>query len=113
MKTGFYNLRKLSKEELKKFFLHALELSYKSNVQHIVGCCREVHPHLKPLDLITDEYMSKRIYSVCIDRSVQHSKELYGEIGFSTMCEQDLLLYIFVSLDNLRILVETFGLKEK
>lgn len=110
--TGFYNLREFKKEDLREFFTFCLSLADYANVQHLVGYRRELHPTLEPEDLISEEYLKGSIHAVCIDRSVQHKNELYGEIGFTTFCNKNLFLYIFVSLENLAVIVKKFDLEE-
>ena len=110
MNNGFYNLRNFKREELIEFFSYCLTLSFKSNVQQLVGFKREIHPSYTPQDILDKHLVEGRIHAVCIDRSVRHPNELYGEIGFSTFCSENLFLYIFVSLENLKKIVEKYKL---
>lgn len=110
-KTGFYNLREFKREDLREFFTFCLSLADKSNVQHLVRHKREIHPTYTPQDML-DKYLKDNIHVACVDRSVQHKNELYGEIGFSTFCAESLFLYIFVSLENLAVIIKKFDLKE-
>jgi hypothetical protein len=114
MKTGFYNIRNLSKDELKAFFTEAVMLSYDAHVE-IIDCSKSWSRELcteKTVEEMID-HCHPNYHNICIDRSIQYDKTLYGEIGYCTLRSPDYFLYIFVTLDNLKILVDKFKLEMK
>jgi hypothetical protein len=115
MKAGFYDLSKIkTNETLKKFFTDAIFLSYNTHID-ILDCKESFYRQscttktiIEMLDNVNISY-----HNVCIDRSVQHSKNEYGEIGYCTMGDPDYFLYIYISLDNLQFLIDKYKLKIK
>jgi hypothetical protein len=112
MKTGFYNLKNLSTAQLRKFYKDAILLSYDSHVDKI-DCStswRRIRTNDKTLQDMLD-IISKSLHNTCVDRSVQHEILKEGEICFSTYKDPTYFLYIFVTLDNLKILTEKYKLE--
>lgn len=112
MKTGFYNIGKLTDKQLKKFFSDAVMLSYNTHID-VLDCekswtrqrCNE-----KTIKEMIDGCRAK-FHNVCIDRSIQHETELYGEIGYCTLASPNYFLYVFVTLDNLKELITKYNLE--
>lgn len=112
MKSGFYKLNKLSKETLVNFFKDAIFLSYDTHVEIKENAYREIYSGKSIADML--DMISLENHNVCIDRSIQHPSESYGEVGFCTMKgPQDLFLYIFLTLENLQKLIISYGLKDQ
>jgi hypothetical protein len=113
MKTGFYNLSTLNHAELKQFFTDAIMLSYNSHID-ILDCSkswsRQPYEEKSLQDMLDEVSLSN--HNVCIDRSVQHDINLYGEIGYSTMVDPSHFLYIYVNISNLQILIDKYNLQE-
>lgn len=113
MRTGFYNIGKLGIEELKSFFIDAVMLSYNSHVEKLdcaVSFGRQ-HTDEKSIKEMIDS-CNPAFHNVCIDRSIQHNEEQYGEIGYNNLSDK-YFLYIFISLPNLKILIDKYNLEEK
>lgn len=110
--TGFYNIGKLDEIALKNFFNEAILLSY-NTVVHILDVnkswTREITKDKTISEMIDGATPSK--HNVCIDRSIQHNTESYGEIGYCTIGENpEYFLYVYISLDNLKILTDKYEL---
>jgi len=114
MKTGFYDISKLGGKELKQFFTDAYNLSYDSRVDKldITSISRQ-----KTADYSVQEMIDNckvKHHNVCIDRSIQYSSTQYGEIGYCTITDNpDYFLYIYVTLENLKILTDKYNLEMK
>ena len=112
MKTGFYNLRGMTNRKLKAFFKDAIMLSYDSHVEKLdcnVSIRRMNCTDKTLLEMIDNSGISN--HNVCIDRSVQYPNNEYGEIGYSTLHGSvSFLLYIFLTLPNLKKLTEKYQL---
>ena len=112
MKTGFYSLSKLDNDKLKAFFKDAVDLSYDSHID-ILDCSKSFRREqctTKTIQEMVDNANTKH-HNVCIDRSVQSDTSQYGEIGYCTITkEPDYFLYIFVTLENLQVLVDKYNL---
>lgn len=115
MKTGFFDLSKLSDEQLKIFFKEALLLSYDASVQikgHNNTYRRELC-NFKTFKDMTD-IISHKHHNVCVDRKIQHPQgDLQGEIGFSTFDNPSYFLYLYINNQNLYYLIDKYKLKEK
>jgi hypothetical protein len=115
IKTGFYNLKTLNKKQLKKFFEDALHLAYNAHVDKLdcnVSWARQSTDERSLGEMI--DRCSPTYHNICIDRSVQHSSEKYGEIGYNIISEEpSFFLYIYITLENLKILVDRYGLNMK
>lgn len=112
-KSGFYNLSKLDNNQLKAFYNDAVLLAYDVHVEILdyskSGIIRQ-QCTTKTVQELIDEANTK-YHNVCIDRSIQNKNTLYGEIGYCTnTSEPDYFLYIFVTLDNLKTLVDKYNL---
>ena len=111
MKTGFYNLKNLSEEQLRAFFTDAVMLSYDSHVDILdcnVSFAREVATGKTIKEML--EGVSLERHNVCINRQIQRQKSDYAEIGYSTLGDPSYFLYCFLSLGNLNILAEKYSL---
>jgi hypothetical protein len=115
MRTGFYDLSKLTKNQLKKFYKDAILLSYDSHVD-ILDCsiswtrqgCKD-----KTLQDMLD-IVSTLNHNTCIDRTIQHSySDTVGEVGFCTLKHPDYFLYCFLDRENFNKLIFKYDLKEK
>lgn len=114
-KSGFYYLKKLNDEQLKNFFNDAFALSYEAHVD-VLDCSKSWRR--QSCETITVEEMIERAsvnnHNICIDRSIQMDFRKYGEIGYCTITSApDYFLYIFVTLENLKILVDKYKLEMK
>ena len=113
IKTGFYNISSLSKVKLKAFFKEAVMLSYDTHID-ILDCNKSwTRQHTSDT---TIKHMinncSPSYHNVCIDRSIQNESFKEGEIGY-TIISGKYFLYIYVTLDNLKILVNKYKLEMK
>ena len=112
MWTGFYNINDLSTLQLREFFKEAKLLSYKAYVDKLDVSkfwAREETDD-KTVDDMIDQ-CSSYYHNVCIDRSVQHKNETYGEIGYTVISERPYyFLCIYVTLDNLKTLINKYKL---
>ena len=112
MKTGFYNIKKLSNDQLKAFYKDAVMLSYDTHIE-ILDCektWRRERSNEKTISEMIEE-SSTSYHNICIDRSVQMENEKYGEVGYCSLNTPDYFLYIFVTLDNLKLLADKYGLE--
>lgn len=111
-KSGFYDIGKLDNAKLKAFFKDAVDLSYDSHID-VLDCSKSFRRQqctTKTIQEMVDGANTKH-HNVCIDRSIQHEDSLYGEIGYSTITtEPEYFLFIFVTLENLQILVDKYNL---
>lgn len=113
MKTGFYNLNSLSTKQLKSFFTDAIMLSYDTHVEILSDeSIRRHRSFERTIGQMIDD-CNTSYHNVCIDRSVSLGVSNYGEIGYCTLGNPDYFLYIFVTLENLQILVNKYHLEEK
>lgn len=112
MITGFFDLSHFNEDELKQFYRDALSVSEKSNVQILKSWTRELYDEITPADYI-EKHITLNTHNVCIDRSIQFSIDLIGEIGSSTYDSPSLFLYIFVDIATLYKLIEKYKLKHK
>ena len=113
MTNGFYDIEKLSTSVLKLFYTDAVKLSYDTHIDKLdcnISFKRQGTDE-KTIQEMIDSARSS-YHNVCIDRSVQY-KGLsdYGEIGYSNLKGINYFLYIFVTLDNLKVLVDKYKLK--
>jgi hypothetical protein len=112
MKTGFYNINKLSTVDLKKFFKEAIMLSYDTHID-ILDCdisYSRQRDNTKTIQEMIDDSNSS-YHNICIDRSIQYKKSNYGEIGYVKISgNPQYFLYIYVSLDNLEKLTKKYNL---
>jgi len=111
MKTGFYNIKSLSNEELKEFFKEAIMLSYNSHVEILdigVSYTRQITTDKSLGDMVKN--CSRNYHNVCVDRSIQHKQSNYGEISYSIIGGK-YFLYIFITLENLKVLTEKYKLE--
>jgi hypothetical protein len=113
--SGFYSLKKLNDEQLKNFFNDAVALSYEAYVE-VLDCSKSFRR--QSCETFTVHDMIKRAsvnnHNVCIDRSIQMGFRKYGEIGYCTITSApDYFLFVFVTLENLQILVDKYNLKMK
>jgi hypothetical protein len=110
--TGFYSLKNLSDTELKSFFTDAVMLSYNTYIDKLDAneSWRRQNSNDKTIQEMIDNASVKN-HNVCVDRSIQYDKTLYGEVGYSTLIDvPDYLLYCLLTLDNLKILTEKYNL---
>lgn len=107
--TGFYELNKLTNKELKQFFTDAILLSYKVYIETINDSRIRTGTRDKTIQEMLDT-VSTDNNNVCINRAIQLDTCDYGEIGYSTITNEDYLLYIYVTLDNLKILTDKYNL---
>ena len=115
IKSGFYSLAKLDNDKLRDFFIDAIELSYDSHID-ILDCSQSFRRQQCTTKTMKEmiENANTKHHNVCIDRSVQNDMSSYGEIGYCTITkEPDYFLYIFVTLENLQILVDKYNLMMK
>ena len=112
LKTGFYNIKNLSEEQLKAFFQDAVMLSYDSHVE-ILDCdisWRRQNTTAKTIKQMIND-VSLQNHNVCVDRSIQHEIERVGEVVYRTSSKStDYFLYCFLTLDNLKILTDKYSL---
>lgn len=114
MKTGFYDLKKLSLSQLKHFYKDAIMLSYDTHVDKLD--CKESWRRQRTNEKSIQEMIEmvdKSNHNTCVDRSVQHDILKEGEICYSTFTDPSYFLYIFLTLENLKILVEKYKLEMK
>lgn len=113
MKSGFYDISKLDDKELKQFFTDAHNLSYDSRVDKLdsTSSWRRQNTDDYSVQEMIDNCKVKH-HNVCIDRSIQYSPTDYGEIGYCTIADDpDYFLWIYVTLDNLKILTDKYNLE--
>ena len=114
MRTGFYDLSKMNIIKLTEFFNDAIMLSYDTHIEILdvkQSWSRERCASKSIKEMLG--MVSTINHNVCIDRSVQHSSEEYGEVGFSLIKSPDYFLYIYLSLPNLKTLVTKYNLLER
>ena len=114
MKTGFYNLKSLTKRQLKSFYKDAINLAYDVHID--ILDCNSSFRRQRSTDKTVGEMIENcnaEFHNVCINRSIQYNTELYGEIGYCQLTSPDYFLYIFVTLDNLEKLVLKYKLEMK
>jgi hypothetical protein len=116
MRTGFYKLTSLTKEELKNFFSDANKLAYDSHVEKLDANTSFSREHT--VDRSVSELINAcdpKYHNICIDRSVQHPQYAdYGEIGYSITGESPAyFLYIYLTLDSLDTLIKKYNLEER
>lgn len=113
MKTGFYNINSLTKDDLKNFFTDAVLKSYDTHIDKLdcdISWARQRTTDKTVGEMI--EQADPSYHNICIDRNVQHKSEKYGEIGY-TIISDKYFLYIFVTLENFKELVNKYNLKER
>lgn len=109
--SGFYTLPKTDKD-LKRFFKDAIMLAYNVHIDILpeTSWSRERTTDKNIKEMI--DGCSIRHHNVCVDRSIQHDIEKYGEIGYTIIGgKPSYFLYIFVTLNNLSKLVNKYNLK--
>ena len=113
MKTGFYDLSVLNDKQLKTFFEDALLLSYDAHID-VLDANKSWSRQRCTTKTIGEmiENASSSYHNICIDRSIQHDIEKYGEIGYCTLGSPDYFLYIFTTLENLQELIEKYNVQE-
>ena len=111
MKTGFYNLKKLNEEQLRAFFTNAVALAYDICVE-ILDCSKSFRRQDTNDFTVQDmlEKVSLTYHNVCVNRKIQHDMIDYGEVGYRTSGREDYFLYCYLTLDNLKILTDKYGL---
>ena len=95
MKTGFYNIGALDTPTLIMFYNRAVELAYDVHIDKLdceISWQRQTSTEKTIGDMIKNA--NKSYHNICIDRSIQHDKSLYGEIGY-TIISDKYFLYIF------------------
>lgn len=118
IKTGFYQLNNVldSNNHLREFFKDAINLAYNVHID-VLDCNKSWSRERCTTKTI--EEMIKNVntayHNVCIDRSIQGVGEMsnYGEIGYCTLGSPDYFLYIYLTLENLKILVKKYKLEMK
>ena len=112
---SFYDLSKLPLETLKELFIEALSLSEK-NYMNIIPkekFIRVMYKELTPLEYINTK-LTKQCHNVLINRwdynNRAHWAEKICEVGSSTFID-NLALYIYVSLENMELLVNKYKLE--
>lgn len=106
--TGFYDLSILTNENLKEFFIDAIFLAYNVHIDILENRKRERCTNKTIQDMLN--IVSVENHNVCINRNIQLENCDYGEIGYCTLTSPDYFLYIYVTLDNLKILTEKYNL---
>jgi len=112
MQTGFHSLKHLSKRQLKQFFKDAVMLSYDTHIE-IKNDGVDWKRHRTTNKTIQEMLngCAKIYHNVCIDRSIQYKDAQYGEIGYcSNINKVTYYLFIAVTLNNLKILVDKYNL---
>lgn len=122
MKTGFYNTETLSKAQQKKFMKEAIFLSYKVLVES--KYVREPHRTEEP-DITIDEALKLCDQLKAVNRTIQFGDlEPYGECSLITTSFRHpkytydenypnmgwLLLYCYMSIENLEKLTQKYNL---
>lgn len=115
MNSGFYDLSKLSSKQLKAFFTRAVMLSYDTHID-ILDCktsWQRQRTDTKTIgDMIND--CSPKYHNVCINRSIQNPTDKTGEVGYTIISgSPSYFLYIYLTIDNLNILIDEFKLIER
>lgn len=117
MANGFYDLTKTNTKTLRAIFLDALWMSYKAICE---SKYTEVNPERRGVDTkysLADfmEMVDRKNHNVFIDRSVRHSVEREGEVGFSLNSKYDTDWHqttFFLTLENLREIAEKYDLQD-
>lgn len=113
MKSGFYNLKELSLEQLRALYKEVLANA------HLVECESKYVEHKwrgKSLKYSIEDFLEridKGNHNVFIDRSVQHDTEQEGEVGFKLNPKYDKnwhQITFKLSLERLRAIADSFQL---
>ncbi len=113
--NGQYSTKYLDKLSLKMLYTDALKVSTKALCDTKDDRYRRIiDPHITPKDWI-DTYLSTNTHNTVFNRYEYNSKldwaEQEGEFGSCTMgLEYDRFLWIYVSLEDLEILVKKYNL---
>lgn len=112
MNTGFYDLHSIKCVSiLRKFYNDAIALSHAFHID-MLDCnksiCRERCTTISITEYI-NKYITLDTHNVCIDRSIQHTNEC-GEVGST---KGMYYLFIYLSLNNLKSLINKYNLKER
>lgn len=118
MKTGFYNIQKLTTSQLRKFYKRAMMLSYEIRCESKYTEHNRWRGYSRKYS-IEDflKMVSIKNHNVCIDRSIQHpdiEDTKHGDIGFKLHSGYDEdwhQISFYLSLSNLEKLVTEFGLE--
>jgi hypothetical protein len=114
--NGQYSLKAITElNTLKQLFRDSLELSFTSRCDVKDNSYRRVIDNsITPSEWI-DTILTLKTHNVVFNRWVYNNYQIkdtkYGEIGSCTMnLEYDKFLWIYVSLENLELLVEKYNL---
>jgi hypothetical protein len=113
---GFYELNFKTNDELKQFFKDSIDLCFEFRIDiKNESYIREKAVGLT-LSYMLDNTNLKNL-NVCVDRVVYNEGKIYdnqlGEIGYCTFDrDRDIFLWIYLSVENLNLLVEQYKLKK-
>jgi hypothetical protein len=114
MWNGFYSLNHINDlESLKLLYKEALHLSYNSWVDEIKeGSFRRERIDMS-CDYYIDNILQLNTHNVVIDRFSYYKETVYGEIGSCTLEGRQLFLFMYLSLENLQLIIDKYKLTKR